>query len=295
MCRVALPCLLVILARLVVAPTALAQPPGEALPDASGATADGAVADADASESAASEAVRPSESELDATPESRTDAAAIEVAPPPSARLGDPRARARVEAAPETSVAEPVDGEPTPRVEAPPLVASAEVSIGMAPTLGYGLSAAGALGALAGLGGLGLGGRTDFVFAVDPRVFLGLGLSVSHSEYFGTSPSTLNQVEVPLIAQVYLDTPRRGAAVPTLRVVPAFHWDSQEGVTGVEPREAAGGRLTLGVGVTWFAADWLALRLLGDVGASAIVAYRGPEGNAVSVFVAADVGVVVRL
>lgn len=185
---------------------------------------------------------------------------------------------------------------PVPPTE--PRGASLEISMAFAPTFGFGLGGLGGLAGSSGLAGLSVAGRTDFAFAASSRVFLGLGLSIEHVEQPSSATGNLNCVEVPLVAQVYFEDPSVGAAVPTLRIMPAFQWEEQTGTSmgmSIATRAAAGGRLSFGIGVTWFVMRWLALRFLGDVGASAILNYQGPNGNSVNVFVAADIGLVVRM
>lgn len=259
--------------------SALAQPVSEESPEV--ATAD------DAASSTASE------------PEVARDGSDVE--PPPTGAVEGPEERASTitglahpryssaAVAPTVDVIEPP-------VASPPLVATAEVYLGFAPSYGFGLGGvSGGLGGLAGLEGVGLSGHADFAFAATQRVFLGLGLAVSHSDT-GDASVTLrtDRVEVPLIAQFYFDDPRRGAAVPTLRIVPAFRWDERAGST-YPSYTSAGGRLDVAVGVTWFMVDWLALRFMGDVGASVSFAYQGPAASSAGVYVAADIGVVIRL
>ena len=192
--------------------------------------------------------------------------------------------------------AAPPEASPPAATESLPLSATAEVSIGVTPAYGVGLSGLAGIGGLAG--GLGLGGRTDFVFAADPRVFLGFGLSVTHYELSDSgsgSGTGYDRVEVPLIFQLYFDAPRRGVAVPTLRVVPALIWSSDTNATSSGHHESVGGRLDVGVGVTWFATDWFAVRILGDIGVAAVVAYVGPDAVSVQANVGGDIGVVIRL
>lgn len=196
-------------------------------------------------------------------------------------------------ASPERAV---IDDEVPPSADEP-LEATAEVFVGLTPSFSFGgLGGLGALAGLAGVAELGLSGGADLVFAADRRTLLGLGLSIAHSELAGTSfmPTTVsNRVRVPLIAQFYLDEPRRGQAVPTLRIVPSFFWSYAEGTS--TPARLLGGGLAAGIGITWFVLDFLAVRILADVGTSLAFSYEGPEANQVSAYIGANVGVVARL
>ncbi len=178
--------------------------------------------------------------------------------------------------------------------ETAPLEATIEVSLSLSPFLGLGSGGAGGLGSLGSLSG-NIGSRTDFVFAADERVYLGFGLGASYWES-ETSSLQLGRVSVPLIAQVYLDTPRLGEAVPTLRFVPTFRWsgDTTGSVSGA-PAEWIGGGFAFGVGMTWFATEWLAVRLLGNISGSLDIVYRGPTDTTFYLGAGADLGVVVRL
>lgn len=205
--------------------------------------------------------------------------------------------------APEAGANELDDFETPP--ELPPLSAIAEVGIGTTPTFGFALGAvSGAAGALASADGFGIGGRTDFSFAASARLFFGFGLNAVHHAIARTASAgaeTANRISVPLIAQLYLDTPRRSAAVPTLRITPALRWANQsretfDGVAFTRNRSASlGGQVEVGIGVTWFVLDALAIRCLGDIGVSADFATSGPKGNDVRAYVGADIGVVIRL
>ena len=188
--------------------------------------------------------------------------------------------------------------------ESPALSAIAEVGIGTTPTFGFGLGAVGSAGALASADGFGIGGRTDFAFAASARLFFGFGLNAIHHAIARTAAAgaeTANRVSIPLIAQLYLDTPRRRAAVPTLRITPALRWANQtretfDGVTFTRNRSASlGGQVEVGIGITWFVLDALAIRCLGDIGFSADFATSGPKGNDLRAYVGADIGVVIRL
>lgn len=239
----------------------------------------------------------PSESEAE------VEDASDEVPPPPPETSETPpdrpgRSHASSLPSPRARVAMLDDEIPhDPEPVAPELPDDAEVFIAYGPGAGIGLSGLSGLGALGGLEGSLLSLRTDFVFLADARNAFGIGLAVARTEMddlFGAG-SESTRVEVPLIAQLYLEDPRRGAAVPTLRIMPSFRWESSEGSSTGAWRAAAGGRLELGVGVTWFILPWLALRFLGDVGATAIVYYEGIGGNVISAFVGANVGIVIRL
>lgn len=224
-------------------------------------------------------------------PNDTTEAPPVE--PPPPDEFSDADLDGEVHPRDLADPHAPEAAEPPEIAEAPALSASVEVGIGLSPSIGFGL------GGLAGTGGLGrlaggVGGRTDFAFAVDQRLFLGLGLQLVHAESADLMGSS-TLVEVPLVAQIYFDTPRRGLAVPTLRITPAIRWGSARDWFAAGTYEWLGGRLTFGVGVTWFATDWLGVRLLGDIGASADIAYTGPEEINVQVYVGANLGVVIRL
>lgn len=191
-----------------------------------------------------------------------------------------------------------------PAQEVPALSAIAEVGIGTTPTFGFGLGAVGSAGALASADGFGIGGRTDFAFAASSRLFFGFGLNAIHHAIARTPSAgaeTVNRVSVPLVAQLYLDTPRRRAAVPTLRITPALRWAKQtretfDGVAFTRNRSASlGGQVEVGIGITWFVLDALAIRCLGDIGVSADYATSGPDGNDMRAYVGADIGVVIRL
>ncbi len=181
--------------------------------------------------------------------------------------------------------------EPAPSHVVGPLGGAAEVFVGMTPTLGL----VSPTGGLAGLGGFegGVSGGADFVFAADRQTWLGFGLAVSHYESFSFS-SAQSRVRVPLIAQVYLDVPRRGQATPTLRIVPSFRWDQSYTVSTVGS-SSMGGALDVGVGITWFVLDFLAIRILGDLGAGVMVTYDGADAITFAANVGANVGVVIRL
>ncbi|MDQ3037612.1 MAG: hypothetical protein M3Y87_34780 [Myxococcota bacterium] len=130
----------------------------------------------------------------------------------------------------------------------PPSAPSAELSIGVSPMLGLG-----GLGGLANGVGLALVPSIDVALMLDPRVALVLGgqFSAQSAETFGSGVG----VWVPLLLQVYLDEPRVGAIVPTIRVGIVAQYFGSEGF------QAYGGGARLSGGVTWIADRWLALRL----------------------------------
>ncbi|MCC6874167.1 MAG: hypothetical protein IT378_07645 [Sandaracinaceae bacterium] len=212
----------------------------------------------------------------DATPSSER-AAPSRLSEPAASEPGAPR--------------EPETGEARARVPSP-LLAVMEVAISMTPNLR--LTTAG-IGGLAGLAGLGVGASTDFTYAVDPSVFVGVGLSVGYAQQPGAAVLESTRVEVPVICQLYLETPVRGALVPTLRVVPAFRWQSQTLASAGGTQASAGARLDVGIGITWLFLDRLALRVLGVIGGGADIRYEGATATTFQMSVSADIGLVVRL
>lgn len=202
--------------------------------------------------------------------------------------LDAPRSRSALVPPPPDEVPEAA---PYHRRPSDPLDGGAEVFVGVLPTLGLG-APSGGLGGLAGLEG-GISGGADFVFAADRRTWLGFGLSLNHNESFGGA-ATQSRVSIPLIAQLYLDDPRRGEATPTLRITPSFRWE-QFYSAGSFGYSRVGGALDVGVGITWFVTDFLAIRILGDVGAGVMVSYEGADSIGIAANVGANVGVVIRL
>lgn len=219
----------------------------------------------------------------DATPSSERAGAPSRLSEPAASEPGAPREPDAGEA-----------GEARARVSSP-LSAVMEVAISMTPNLRLTTAGVGGLAGLAGLAGLGVGAGTDFTFAVDPSVFVGVGLSVGYAQQPGAAVLESTRVEVPVICQLYLETPVRGALVPTLRVVPAFRWQSQTLASAGGTQASAGARLDVGIGITWFFLDRLALRVLGVIGGGADIGYEGATATTFQMSVAADIGLVVRL
>lgn len=118
-----------------------------------------------------------------------------------------------------------------------PAPASAELSLGLSPS-----------GAL-GFPGFAFFTDVDVGLVVDPRVVLVLG------GWFVVSDQQYEHVQIPLSVVLYLDEPRIGAIVPTLRV----------GIFGqylaMGDLESLGGGARLGAGITWIADRFVALRL----------------------------------
>jgi hypothetical protein len=246
----------------------------ETAPDAPAEDTAGVDADEFGDEPVASEESTPTARDTLDAPRSML---AAHLPPPPAARSG----------------VEVVETAPLRSAPAEPLGRDAEVFVGVMPVIGF--SGVAGLGGLAGLAGAdgGLTGGADFVFAADRRTWLGFGLSLSHNESF-EGASAQSRVSIPLIAQLYLDDPRRGEATPTLRIVPSFRWD-QYYASSVIGYSRVGGALDVGVGITWFLLDFLAIRIMGDVGAAVMVSYDGAESIGIAANVGANVGVVVRL
>lgn len=149
---------------------------------------------------------------------------------------------------------------PEPPAAAPSSSPSAELSIGVSPMLGLG----GLGGAGLANGGVGLAPSIDVGVLLDPRVALVLGGQLFAQDSSGLGSSV--HVTVPLLVQVYLDAPRVGAIVPTLRVGVIGRYHGHDVFSGY----GAGARLS--GGITWLADRWLALRLEVGGGVDALYA-----------------------
>lgn len=153
--------------------------------------------------------------------------------------------------------ADALSSEPTPD-PSEPSTPSMELSIGLTPTLG--------IAGLGGLGnglGLGLAPSIDVGLMLDPRVALVLGGQLLAYDSDAVSGGS---VWIPLLVQVYLDAPRVGAVIPTIRVGVVGR------VFGLDEIAVYGGGVRLAGGITWLADRWLALRL--EVGGSVDASYR---------------------
>lgn len=155
--------------------------------------------------------------------------------------------------------------------------ASAELSLSVAPQflLDRALppSGVGGLGGNpGGLGGFSLPLIIDVGLALAPETFLVVGLSGGLVEASGGASW---QVNLPLSVLVYLETPRVGSVLPTLRVGGVLGWYGAD--FDGERVELLTGRLLVRGGVTWLAARWLALRA--EIGANGGVsgALDGPS------------------
>jgi hypothetical protein len=156
--------------------------------------------------------------------------------------------------------------------------ASVEASLSVAPQLLIARllpsSASGALGGL-GSGSSGLGNlgdvwfplTIDVAFALAPSAFFAVGLSGSYSE---VSEASSLAVSIPLSVLLYLEEPRVGRVLPTLRVGGTFGY--YVSANAVDRTEVVAGNLFARGGLTWMAARWIALRaeigLVGGVTAS---------------------------
>jgi hypothetical protein len=141
----------------------------------------------------------------------------------------------------------------------------------------------------------------DLVVGIGSRAWIGLGLSVAYNEQrtpaFPGSPevrSVTTALAIPLILQFYLDNPRLGAAVPTLRVLLSGNWSESPRNPGPSLQYGGASAAVL-AGITWMGASWIALRVLGGLQGGARAAYVGPVDIQVNVDVIAFVSAVIRL
>jgi hypothetical protein len=152
----------------------------------------------------------------------------------------------------------------TPTIPAPPLDTHFELSVGVSPQV-----ALGGVAGLGNLGALGLAPSIDVGVAIDRRVAVITGASLMAyepglgGEYFS--------IRAPLLVQVYLDEPRVGALVPTLRAGVVGSATSSDGQT------VYGGGVRASGGVTWLADRALALRL--EVGGTLDATYADWLGS----------------
>lgn len=149
-----------------------------------------------------------------------------------------------------------LDGEGAMESEPIEPSASVELSMGVSPSIGY-------ASGLAGLAGLGnpfapmIMPTFDVALALERRVWLVLGGGFS---LMASDGETWSGASVPVLVQVYLDEPRLGTVVPTLRVgvVGSFSSAAEQLVLGLTARVSGG--------VTWLTSRWIALRL--EIGGS---------------------------
>lgn len=167
--------------------------------------------------------------------------------------------------------------------------ASVELSLSVAPQLVL----AGASG-LGGLGGLGNAGSPlpvglDIAFALVPTTLLAIGISANVNDM--QSFSSWN-VQVPLSLLFYLDTPRVGAVLPTVRVGGILGYSS---LTAESLRsQMLSGHLLVRGGITWLALRCLALRA--EIGVDGGVTAALSEGSTWgSLGLDASVAVVLRI
>jgi hypothetical protein len=170
---------------------------------------------------------------------------------------------------PSIARADALTSTPAPEPDVPaPASPSLELSVGVRPVLGLG-----GLGGLAGNGlGLGLMPTVDVGVMLDPRVALVVGGQLwARDAESGAGLSSGFSVWVPLLLQIYLDEPRVGAIVPTMRIGVLGHF------YGVESVEGYGGGARLSGGITWLADRWIALRL--EVGGEVDVSYAEADSS----------------
>lgn len=143
--------------------------------------------------------------------------------------------------------------------------------------------------------------NADLVFALDGRAWIGLGIAFSYSEQhtmggFGVPDMKFvtSSISVPLILQYYFDTPHVGAAVPTLRVQLTPGWSETPVGSPTPSTQVVTGSVTLLGGVTWMAASWFALRIIGGVNGGFGVNVVGPVNILGNAGVQALVSAVVR-
>lgn len=143
--------------------------------------------------------------------------------------------------------------------------------------------------------------NADLVFAADPRVWLGLGIAFSYNESrspagFGVPEMKFvtSSVAVPLIFQYYFDMPHVGGAIPTLRVQLTPGWSETPVGSPTPSTQAATGSATILGGITWMAASWFALRVIGGVNGGFTANVVGPVNITGNIGVIAQISAVAR-
>lgn len=123
---------------------------------------------------------------------------------------------------------------------------SIELSLGISPTLGR---------MSEGLGSITpwIAPRLDIGFAIDERIWFVLGGAFAYSSN-DVSGDWLS-VRIPLSIQIYLDDPRVGSVVPTLRAGVHGTWAESNGYRSYGLGVQASG------GIAWIANRWIALRI----------------------------------
>jgi hypothetical protein len=202
--------------------------------------------------------------------------------PPPRSEGGTPRP---------TVVPAPQDAErASAAVTAPPHEPDVELAITVNGLLNFGGTTTPVLVA-----------NADLVFALDPHVWFGIGIAFSYAEQHTiASPGipdmkfVTTSVSVPLIFQYYFDTPRVGAAIPTLRVLATPGWSESPVGAPTPSTQVVTGTAAILAGVTWMATSWLALRIIGGVNGGFGVNVVGPINITGNVGVQALISLVTR-
>ncbi len=143
--------------------------------------------------------------------------------------------------------------------------------------------------------------NADLVFALDPRVWIGLGIAFSYSEQHTMSfpgvpdmKFVTSSVSVPLILQYYFEVPHVGAAVPTLRLQLTPGWSESPVGPPVPSTQLVTGSAAVLAGITWMAVQWLAVRIIGGINGGFGVNVVGPVNIIGNIGVQALVSVVIR-
>ncbi len=197
------------------------------------------------------------------------------------------------------AVSEPSDEVPAPAADAR---ASVELSLSVSPQLLLGRLLPGVVG-LSGIGGLvgGTGGLgnlgdpsfpliLDVGFALSDESFLVVGLGGGFFEADGMSSY---RVSVPLSVLVYLETPRVGRVLPTLRIGGVFGWSEAD--SGAAHQALVSASLLARGGVTWMAERWLALRAEVGLNGGVVSTVIGQNLTSGSVGFEASLALVLRI
>lgn len=222
--------------------------------------------------------------------------------PPGYETVAVPTAPARTSgAAPRRTVVAPHQAVDDERAGAPATAPSAGVAADANVELALTLNGLVSFGGLGGSAVPTLFGNVDMVFAATPHVWLGLGVAFSYTEThspggFGVPETKFvtSSVQVPIIFQYYFDTPHVGAAIPTLRVQLTPGWSETPAGPPTPSTQAVTGNLTLLGGVTWMAASWFALRIIGGLSGGFAVNTVGPISISGNTAVTALVSAVAR-